>query len=135
MNRCENAVFLESEAHCHKGLFEKRQLLTILFEALHVVHLARDPPFLSIGMLSWPSSFCACPVLGNPRRNYSRIAEDFVIVFIVSGLNFGGSRQLQARDVEGTDIRVEVVERSATRLDDGQKLIPHASRITLTVSV
>ena len=76
MNRCENAVFLESEAHCHKGLFEKRQLLTILFEALHVVHLARDPPFLSIGMLSWPSSFCACPVLGNPRRNYKRIAED-----------------------------------------------------------
>ena len=67
MNRCENAVFLESEAHCHKGLFEKRQLLTILFEALHVVHLARDPPFLSIGMLSWPSSFCACPVLGNPQ--------------------------------------------------------------------
>ena len=121
-----------------KAFFEKRQLLTILFEALHVVHLARDPPFLSIGMLSWPSSFCACPVLGNPRRNYkkySRIAEDFVIVFIVSGLNFGGSRQLQARDVEGTDIRVEVVERSATRLDDGQKLIPHANRITLTVSV
>ena len=64
MNRCENAAYLESEAHCHKGLFEKRQLLTILFEALHVVHLARDPPFLSIGMLSWPSSFCACPVLG-----------------------------------------------------------------------
>lgn len=100
MNRCENAVFLESEAHCHKGLFEKRQLLTILFEALHVVHLARDPPFLSIGMLSWPSSFCACPVLGNPRRNYSRIAEDFVIVFIVSGRTsvvVGSSKQEMSR--------------------------------------
>ena len=100
MNRCENAVFLEREAHCHKGLFEKRQLLTILFEALHVVHLARDPPFLSIGMLSWPSSFCACPVLGNPRRNYSRIAEDFVIVFIVSGRTsvvVGSSKQEMSR--------------------------------------
>ena len=100
MNRCENAVFLEREAHCQKGLFEKRQLLTILFEALHVVHLARDPPFLSIGMLSWPSSFCACPVLGNPRRNYSRIAEDFVIVFIVSGRTsvvVGSSKQEMSR--------------------------------------
>ena len=100
MNRCENAVFLESEAHCHKGLFEKRQLLTILFEALHVVHLARDPPFLSIGMLSWPSSFCACPVLGNPRRNYKRITEDFVIVFIVSGRTsvvVGSSKQEMSR--------------------------------------
>ena len=100
MNRCENAVFLESEAHCHKGLFEKRQLLTILFEALHVVHLARDPPFLSIGMLSWPSLFCARPVLGNPRRTYSRIAEDFVIVFIVSGRTsvvVGSSKQEMSR--------------------------------------